>query len=328
MGHTCLRAEKVATEIKGPILGRLDRPSLNPCCGARAGLDRRTLPWKRLAAAEGPDDHRELWSRADHAGRARRLPPRVQVKSVSEKCPLSERELSLQTATGENVAKPAPLVPLMARSNSHLKVVSPADANVSNIVVPRTGLNLPPRLPFEKWMNIGYQLSTIHTSSAWCLGDWLVYGEGAFEGRYRKAVERCSLHYQTLRNYAWVARRFPLSRRRDTLSFGHHAEVARLSDAEQDYWLSKAESLSWSRNRLRREVRASLNQRDECDRADADTEPEDGSPQDDEADAGLRLELSASESALWTAAANRAGLSVSAWAVRELNAAARGIGPA
>jgi hypothetical protein len=52
-----------------------------------------------------------------------------------------------------------------------------------------------------------------------------------------------------------------LSRRRDKLSFGHHAEVAALSDPEQNYWLRKAEEESWSRNRLRREVRESYRQR-------------------------------------------------------------------
>ena len=43
------------------------------------------------------------------------------------------------------------------------------------------------------------------------------------------------LDYQTLRNYAWVARRFAMSRRRDTLSFGHHAEVPALPEPEQGY---------------------------------------------------------------------------------------------
>jgi hypothetical protein len=36
-----------------------------------------------------------------------------------------------------------------------------------------------------------------------------------------------------------------MSRRRDTLSFGHHAEVATLSEPEQDYWLRKAEEHRW-----------------------------------------------------------------------------------
>jgi hypothetical protein len=40
------------------------------------------------------------------------------------------------------------------------------------------------------------------------------------------------LDYQTLRNYAAVARRFELSRRRDNLSFHHHAELCALSESQ------------------------------------------------------------------------------------------------
>lgn len=36
-----------------------------------------------------------------------------------------------------------------------------------------------------------------------------MYGQAAYTGRYRDAIEQASLDYQTLRNYAWVARRFP-----------------------------------------------------------------------------------------------------------------------
>ena len=64
------------------------------------------------------------------------------------------------------------------------------------------GLALPSRLPFERWLNIGMQLSAASTSVAWCLGDWLAFGERAFAGHYRQAVEATCLDYQTLRNYA------------------------------------------------------------------------------------------------------------------------------
>lgn len=77
----------------------------------------------------------------------------------------------------------------------------------------------------------------------------------------KAAVEQTALVYQTLRNYAWVARRFPVSRRRDSLSFGHHAETAALPEPEQDFWLRKAAEQHWSRNQLRREIRASLRER-------------------------------------------------------------------
>jgi hypothetical protein len=98
-------------------------------------------------------------------------------------------------------------------------------------------------------------------SSTWWIADWLIYGETAFPERYREGIHRTALCYQTLRNYAWVARRYEMSRRRDSLTFSHHAEVASLEQPEQDYWLRKAEEYSWSRNELRVQVRASLSER-------------------------------------------------------------------
>jgi hypothetical protein len=65
------------------------------------------------------------------------------------------------------------------------------------------------------------------------------------------------LDYQTLRNYAWIARKFEASRRRSGLPFQHHAEVAALPPAEQDEWLDRAQREGWSRTALRRALRAS-----------------------------------------------------------------------
>lgn len=189
------------------------------------------------------------------------------------------------------------------------------------MLIPRKGLQLPERLPFDKWLSIGSQLSDVCTSSAWCLGDWLVYGEEAYAGRYRDAIEQTSLDYQTLRNYAWVVRRFSLSRRRDTLSFGHHAEVAALSEPEQDFWLRKAEEFGWSVKRLRREVRTSLAER----LASGDRQPEDdlARRRREWSMASLEIRIAPEKLELCQAAAVRAGLSMEAWAALALEQAAR-----
>ena len=39
------------------------------------------------------------------------------------------------------------------------------------------------------------------------------------------------------------------------MSFGHHEEVAGLSETEQEDWLDKAEKHKWSQKRLRKEIR-------------------------------------------------------------------------
>jgi hypothetical protein len=99
----------------------------------------------------------------------------------------------------------------------------------------------------------------ISDASAWWLGDWLVYGENRFPDRYKSAIEETILSYKTLRNYAWVARRFSASRRRDTLSLHHHAEVAALPLADQESWLDRTEQNRWSVIELRRSLQSYRN---------------------------------------------------------------------
>ncbi|HST16902.1 MAG TPA: LmbU family transcriptional regulator [Gaiellaceae bacterium] len=120
----------------------------------------------------------------------------------------------------------------------------------------RVSLGLSPELTFERWQAIGRRVAGIAEASTWWLADWAAYGESSYGEKYRPAVEATGIGYQTLRNYAWVAGRFDPSRRRDKLSFAHHAEVAALSVAEQDAWLERAEADGWSRNELRDRLRA------------------------------------------------------------------------
>jgi hypothetical protein len=132
-----------------------------------------------------------------------------------------------------------------------------SQARNDQVLISRLGLRFPPSLTYNSWERAGVQLSRILDSSSWCLGDWLVCGQENYADRYIRAIEAAGLDYQTLRNYAWVARRFQLERRRELLSFQHHAEVASMDTAEQDKWLDRAEKARWSRNELRRQLRGS-----------------------------------------------------------------------
>jgi hypothetical protein len=121
----------------------------------------------------------------------------------------------------------------------------------------RTGLDLPADLPLEDWQRIGRQIFVISDASAWWLGDWLVYGQNRYPERYQKALDETGLNYQTLRNYAWVARKFEPQVRHEGLSIQHHAEVAALPREQRERWLDRAERFAWSRNKLRQHLRAS-----------------------------------------------------------------------
>jgi hypothetical protein len=207
-----------------------------------------------------------------------------------------------------------------------------ADA-VRSPAASRTGLQLPNKLTLERWVSIGRDLATTTSSTAWWLGDWLIYGEAAFTGRYRNAVEQTSLDYKTLRNYAWVARRFPQERRYETLSFGHHAEVAGLAVPEQDFWLRKAATLAWSRNELRRVVRESLREREgaamtgECGETAGSIAPEYlPLPLPEAANAPveqLSVQLTQRQLEVIRKAADSARVPVDAWVTRILEEAAR-----
>jgi hypothetical protein len=118
----------------------------------------------------------------------------------------------------------------------------------------QTGLQIAEGLSFDAWAGMGRRIAGVANACAWSLGDWLIYGERSYGGRYKAAITTTSLDYQTLRNYAWVARRFAVSRRRDTISFQHHAEVASLPEPDQELWLNRAERSRWSRNELRRRL--------------------------------------------------------------------------
>jgi len=128
----------------------------------------------------------------------------------------------------------------------------------SGIRLQKAGLLFTAKPDINTWEKIGADLLSFSNASTWWIADWLVYGETTYQDRYKEAVKHTALSYQTLRNYTWVARRFPLSRRVPALSFSHHLEVVSLDQPQQDYWLRQAAKQQWSRNRLRTEVRNGL----------------------------------------------------------------------
>lgn len=169
------------------------------------------------------------------------------------------------------------------------------------------GLRLRDGMSIDAWLAVGRRLSRIGQASPWCLGDWLLYGLRSYGQRYKAAREATRLDYQTLRNYAWVARRFEPSRRRDNLSFQHHAEVAALPEPGQDLWLQRAERLGWSRNELRRHLTADRR----SIQAVGDTHA-----------LSLRIQVTSDRERRWRAAAAGAGRTLADWLAVTADAAA------
>lgn len=129
-----------------------------------------------------------------------------------------------------------------------------------------TGLVLAKDLTFEEWDAIGASFGTALQTAAWCIGDWMVYGERKWgkqllmagaefdpktPGRipshvFDRALGATGLDRQTLSQYASVCRKIPMEERRQNLSFGHHRVLAPLPSPQRLEWLSLLDSESKS----------------------------------------------------------------------------------
>ncbi|MGC4828280.1 LmbU family transcriptional regulator [Micromonospora arida] len=180
----------------------------------------------------------------------------------------------------------------------------------AQVLTTKVALRLPARLGYEEWEHAGRQLGGVLSSSAWWLGDWMNYGKEHYSDRYVRGSKAVGLRYQTLRNYAWVAGRFPPSRRHASLSFHHHAELASLDVDEQDQWLQRAQRSGWTVKQLRAAMRQ--------DRRDAN---ERGAHEDNV----RRVAVPSERFQRWFEAATQMGIGVEDWMVDTLDNAAEQI---
>jgi hypothetical protein len=117
-----------------------------------------------------------------------------------------------------------------------------------------TGIQFSEELSFDEWDRLGQQLAPVGKSIGFIIGDWINYGENRYGEKYQEALDRTGLAAQTLRNYAWVARRVEMSVRTDNLDFTHHQVVAKLKPDEQQHWLDMAEKHQLGKRRLQKSI--------------------------------------------------------------------------
>ncbi|MES2995897.1 MAG: hypothetical protein V4733_03715 [Verrucomicrobiota bacterium] len=144
-------------------------------------------------------------------------------------------------------------------------VVMDADTNAAPFIqATPTGLVLARDLDFEEWSAIAKSFGRALQSAAWCIGDWLIYGERKWgkqlllEGAdfdpekpnrlpghvFDAAIAATGLDRQTLSQYASVCRAIPREDRREELSFSHHRVLAPLPPASRAGWLQVLDSES------------------------------------------------------------------------------------
>ena len=103
----------------------------------------------------------------------------------------------------------------------------------------------------EDWLRIGSRIGAASRNAPWWIGDWVRYGAQQYGSKYELASRVTGYDAHTLMNMVYVATRFDLSRRREELSWSHHAELAPLDEREQDRWLKRAASEKLSVRGLR-----------------------------------------------------------------------------
>jgi hypothetical protein len=112
-------------------------------------------------------------------------------------------------------------------------------------------------LDAHEWAAAGKRIGAVGRSIQWLLGDWIVYGNARFGERYARASKITGYDTQTLMNMVYVASHFPISRRRENLSWSHHESLAALNPGDQERWLDESERLRWSVSDLRMMLRTS-----------------------------------------------------------------------
>ncbi|MCW1428463.1 hypothetical protein [Novosphingobium sp. JCM 18896] len=116
-------------------------------------------------------------------------------------------------------------------------------------------LSLPETMSFEEWEAVGAELANRAKKLNWWIGDWWAAGHHRYGDRARLAARGLfGKEFKTLANIASVCRAFEPGRRREELSWSHHAEAAALSPNAADMLLDLAERDKMSKAQVRAAV--------------------------------------------------------------------------
>ena len=100
-----------------------------------------------------------------------------------------------------------------------------------------------------------FQLQSMEKCVRWWLGDAIAAADKR-HGAAKKAAQLAGISHGSARDCSSLSEKFEVSRRRDTLSWSHHREVASLEPDDQDKFLDYAEEQKLSKQALRTEVQA------------------------------------------------------------------------
>jgi len=108
------------------------------------------------------------------------------------------------------------------------------------------------RIPsLDEFESICNTLGAMDRSIMWWIGDALAYGEITYGETYTQFAELTGKDIETIKKAKKVCERVEIGRRRPSLSFSHHDEVAYLESDQQEFYLAKAEKEKLTRKELR-----------------------------------------------------------------------------
>jgi len=147
-----------------------------------------------------------------------------------------------------------------------LEITHPDLQDVEVIVGPQSKLGFVHGLDEKTWLaSVAFAALEMDTHQRavdkyqFVLGDLMLRGEQALgEDAYAKAAAATGKQPETLRHYAWVAKRVPAVVRTTALTFNHHRQVAKLSSGAQMAWLARAEAEGLSVVDLKKAIRAAM----------------------------------------------------------------------
>jgi hypothetical protein len=138
-----------------------------------------------------------------------------------------------------------------------LTAVAPAgsDGATRRVSLTKVSWSAPRDLDLAEWVEQGHRIGMMGRSAGWWIGDWLRYGNAKYGEKYSRAMKITGYDAQTLMNMVWVCSRIEISRRREKLSWSHHAEVAAVDLLLQEQLLNQAEAERLSVRDLREVIR-------------------------------------------------------------------------
>jgi hypothetical protein len=113
-----------------------------------------------------------------------------------------------------------------------------------------TSLAVPETFTEDQCLAVVMQLQSMDKCIRWWLGDAIAAADKR-HGAAKKAAQLAGMTHGSARNCSSLSEKFEVSRRRDSLSWSHHQEVAAKPPAEQEKWLDYAEEQQLSRQALR-----------------------------------------------------------------------------